>query len=263
MNERDLKLIYPDYLNQQQLAAFDAAYGPENEAFRKANLSGKELTEWKYQRYLKDYLRSVTSMDKEIGRVLDYLEESGLAENTIVIYSSDQGFYLGDHGWYDKRWMYEESLRMPLLIRWPGVTEAGERIDQMVQNLDFAQTILDMAESPIPGDMQGRSLVPLLKNPEEVKSWREYIYYHYYAYPDWHMVRQHYGIRTDRYKLIHYYTIDEWEFFDLKDDPNEMSSLYEDPDYRELVSAMKEQLQEARIHYGDTVMLEPTSKYHR
>ncbi|WP_162339873.1 sulfatase family protein [Cyclobacterium salsum] len=263
MNERDLKLIYPDYMNEEQLAKFEAAYGPENEAFREANLSGKELTEWKYQRYLKDYLRSVASMDKEIGRVLDYLEESGLAENTIVIYSSDQGFYLGDHGWYDKRWMYEESLRMPLLVKWPGVTPAGERVAHLVQNLDFAQTILEMAESPIPGDMQGRSLVPLLQNPEGVKSWREYIYYHYYAYPDWHMVRQHYGIRTDRYKLIHYYTIDEWEFFDLKNDPNEMKSQYGDPEYQELVNSMKEQLQEARIHYGDTVNLQPTSKYHR
>lgn len=263
MNDRDLKLVYPTYMTDAQLAEFDAAYGPENAAFREANLSGKELTEWKYQRYLKDYLRSVASMDREIGRVLDYLEETGLAENTIVIYSSDQGFYLGDHGWYDKRWMYEESLRMPLLVKWPGVTSAGTEVKQLVQNLDFAQTILDMAQSPIPDDMQGRSLLPLLQNPTELKSWRDYIYYHYYAYPDWHMVRQHYGIRTDRYKLIHYYTIDEWEFFDLKNDPNEMHSRYSDAEYQGQVSVMKEQLQEARIHYGDTVILKPTSKYHR
>jgi arylsulfatase A-like enzyme len=262
MNDRDLKLEYPPYFTDEQLAIFDAAYGPENEAFRKANLTGNALAEWKYQRYVKDFLRSVTSMDKEIGRVLKYLDETGLAENTIVIYSSDQGFYLGDHGWFDKRWMYEESLRMPLIIRWPGTVNPGSKTEYMVQNIDYAQMILDMAGLPLPADMQGRSLVPLLKG-ENPADWREHIYYHYYAYPDWHMVRPHYGIRSDRHKLIHYYTINEWELFDLETDPDEMRSVYDSPEYQQTVRSMKTSLDDIRIHYGDTVMLVATSKYRR
>ncbi|MCC5928224.1 MAG: sulfatase [Cyclobacteriaceae bacterium] len=262
MNEGDLKLVYPAYMNEAQLALFDAAYGPENEAFRASNLQGDALTEWKYQRYVKDFLRSVTSMDREIGRFLQYLEDTGLADNTIVIYSSDQGFYLGDHGWYDKRWMYEESLRMPLIIRWPGVVQPGTKNDKMVQNLDFAQTFLDMAGIPAKADMQGSSLLPLLKG-DEPEAWRENIYYHYYAYPDWHMVKPHYGIRSERYKLIHYYTIDEWELFDLQEDPDEMVSVFNRSEYNEVQALMNEKLQEIKIQYGDTVILTATSKYHR
>ncbi len=262
MNERDLKLVPPAYLNEEQLAMFMEAYGPENEAFEEANLQGDELALWKYQRYVKDFLRSVTSMDKEIGRLLDYLEESGLAENTVVIYSSDQGFFLGDHGWYDKRWMYEESLRMPFIARWPGVTEPGSRNSHIVQNIDFAGTFLDMAGLPIPGDMQSLSMVPLLKGDEPEK-WREYAYYHYYAYPDWHMVKPHYGIRCDRYKLIHYYTLDEWELFDLERDPDEMHSVYPDPEYSDLVSFLKEELERTRVAEGDTVEMSAPSRHYR
>ena len=262
MNERDLKLVPPGYLNEEQLARFNEAYGPENEAFRKANLQGNELAEWNYQRYVKDFLRSVASMDKEIGRVLDYLEQTGLAENTVVIYSSDQGFYLGDHGWYDKRWMYEESLRMPLIVRWPGVTRPGSRNEHIVQNIDFAGMFIDMAGLPVPDDIQGVSLVPLLKG-EDPAGWRQYAYYHYYAYPDWHMVRPHYGIRSDRYKLIHYYTIEEWELFDLEKDPDEMMSVYADPDYRDLVSFLKEELGRVRVAEGDTLELQAPSKHFR
>jgi arylsulfatase A-like enzyme len=262
MTERDLKLVYPPYMNEEQLALLDASYGPENEAFRKANLKGNALAEWKYQRYVKDFLRSVTSMDREIGRVLDYLDENGLAENTIVIYSSDQGFYLGDHGWFDKRWMYEESLRMPLLVRWPGIVQPGSKNDHLVQNLDFAEMILDMAGIAIPDEMQGRSLVPLLKG-ENPADWRKHVYYHYYAYPDWHMVRPHYGIRSDRYKLIHYYTIDEWELFDLETDPDEMKSVYSSAQHQEIAQTMMSSLEEMRVHYGDTVRLTATSQYHR
>jgi arylsulfatase A-like enzyme len=185
-----------------------------------------------------------------------------LAENTIVIYSSDQGFYLGDHGWFDKRWMYEESLRMPLIIRWPGTVNPGSKTEYMVQNIDYAQMILDMAGLPLPADMQGRSLVPLLKG-ENPADWREHIYYHYYAYPDWHMVRPHYGIRSDRHKLIHYYTINEWELFDLETDPDEMRSVYDSPEYQQTVRSMKTSLDDIRIHYGDTVLLVATSKYQR
>jgi len=262
MNERDLKLVPPNYLNEEQLERFLASYGPENEAFHAANLTGNALAEWKYQRYVKDYLRSVTSMDREIGRMLQYLEDSGLADNTIVIYSSDQGFYLGDHGWYDKRWMYEESLRMPLVIRWPGVTEPGSLNTDMIQNIDFAATFLNLAGLEIPDDIQGRSFLPQLKGAPP-GDWRDQVYYHYLAYPDWHMVKPHYGIRDSRYKLIHYYTIDEWELFDLENDPDEMLNIYHDPAFSELLSGMKQRLASERVAVGDTVEMRATSRHHR
>jgi len=262
MNEGDLKLIPPPYLNEEQLERFMQSYGPENKALAGAQLSEKELAEWKYQRYVKDYLRSVTSMDKEIGRMLEYLEETGLAENTIVVYSSDQGFYLGDHGWFDKRWMYEESLRMPLIIRWPEVTPAELRNEAIVQNIDFAASFLDMAGLEIPDDMQGKSLLPHLQN-EKPENWRDVAYYHYYAWPDWHMVQPHYGIRSDRYKLIHFYTTDEWELFDLQNDPDEMNNVYAYQEYGDIVASMTERLERERVAVGDTVLLTATSKYHR
>lgn len=262
MNEQDLKLTAPGYLNEEQLEKFREAYDQENNVFKEAYLAGNELAEWKYQRYVKDYLRSVTSMDKEIGRMLQYLEESGLAENTIVVYSSDQGFYLGDHGWYDKRWMYEESLRMPLIVRWPDVTPAASRNEAIIQNTDYAATFLDLANITIPEDIQGKSIVPFLKN-ESPESWRDVAYYHYYAWPDWHMVQPHYGIRSDRYKLIHFYTTDEWELFDLENDPDEMQNEYLNPEYIDIVKAMTERLDQERIAVGDTVILKATSNYHR
>jgi len=262
MNEQDLKLVPPGYLNREQLAQFNAAYAAENEAFKAANLTGKALAEWNYQRYVKDYLRSVTSMDKEIGRMLDFLEESGLASNTIVIYSSDQGFYLGDHGWFDKRWMYEESLRMPLIIRWPDVTSAASRNGNIIQNTDYAATFLDMAGLKVPDDIQGESIVPLL-NGNDPENWRDVAYYHYYAYPDWHMVQPHIGIRTDRYKLIHFYTTDEWELFDLETDPDEMQNVYTNPAYANIVSDMSDRLDKEQIEMGDTVSLKATSRYYR
>jgi arylsulfatase A-like enzyme len=213
-----------------------------------AGLEGDELTRWKYQRYLKDYLRSIASVDDNMGRLLDYLDESGLADNTIVIYSSDQGFFLGEHGWYDKRWMYEESLRMPLIVRWPGVTEPGSEDHHLVQNLDFAETFLDIAGASIPADMQGRSLVPLIEG-RDPGDWRDAIYYQYYEYPGVHAVQRHYGVRTDRYKLIHYYLIDEWELFDLEGDPDELRSVYDNPEYADVVSELKEVLSRLRDHY--------------
>jgi arylsulfatase A-like enzyme len=261
MNPNDLKLVEPKYMNEEQLVDFRKAYDAANEVFHEANLEGKALAEWKYQRYMKAYLGSITSMDHEIGRVLEYLETSGLVDNTVIMYSSDQGFYLGDHGWYDKRWMYEESLRMPLLVRWPEVIEPGSVNTQLTQNLDFAETILDIAGTSIPSDMQGRSLVPLLMGKKPI-DWRNYIYYHYYAYPDWHMVRQHYGIRSDQYKLIHYYTLNEWELFDLKADPNEMYSVYDNPDYGNIQSKMTSDLLQMKKLTGDTIELKTSSKYH-
>jgi arylsulfatase A-like enzyme len=241
LNNNDLKLTPPRNLTPEQRKAWDAAYGPKNEAFRKANLKGKALVKWKYQRYIKDYLRCIASVDDNVGRVLDYLDDSGLAKDTIVIYSSDQGFYLGDHGWFDKRFMYEESFRMPLMVRWPGVTKPGTINTDLVSNLDFAETFLDIAGAKIPSDMQGHSLVPLLKG-DTPADWRKSLYYHYYEYPGAHMVRRHFGVRTARHKLIHFYNAQEWEMFDLQKDPREMKSVYNDPAYAGLVKELSAEI---------------------
>jgi len=199
---------------------------------------------------MKNYLRCIASVDDSIGRLLEYLDRTGLADNTIVIYSSDQGFYLGDHGWYDKRWMYEESLHMPFVIRWPGVTKAGERVDAFAQNIDFGPTFLDAADVPIPGDMQGVSLRPLLRGRVPA-DWRKSIYYRYYEFPAVHSVPRHYGVRTDRYKLIYYHQLDEWELFDLEKDPREMRSVYSDPAYASVVADMKAELARLKEYYKD------------
>ena len=238
-------------LDEQQKKAWQAAYGPRNEEFKKSGLKGEALARWKYERYIKDYLRCIASIDDNVGRVLEYLDQSGLAENTIVIYTSDQGFYLGEHGWFDKRFMYEESLRMPLLVRYPA--EISPRVsNDMVLNLDFAPTILDYAGAPIPEDMQGESLRGVLKGkaPED---WRTSIYYHYYEYPGWHMVRRHYGVRTERFKLMHfYYDIDAWEMYDLRNDPHELNNIYADPRYAGTVADLKTELERLRRKYKDT-----------
>ena len=215
-------------------------------------LKGRELKKWKYQRYMEDYLACVASVDDNVGRLLDYLEEAGLAENTAVFYTSDQGFYLGDHGWYDKRFMYEESLRMPLLARWPGAIKAGSVRNEMVLNLDFGPTFLDMAGIGIPADMQGKSFAAILKG-KRPRGWRKSMYYHYYEYPGWHAVKRHYGIRTERYKLIHfYYDIDAWELYDLKEDPNELNNIYENPAYAKVVKQLKAELRKLQKQYGDS-----------
>ncbi len=258
LTPHDLKLAPQGGLNEEQLAAWNAAYEPKNEAFRQADLSGRELIQWKYQRYAKDYLRCVDAVDENVGRVLDYLDEAGLTENTIVIYTSDQGWYLGEHGWYDKRWMYEESFRTPLLVRWPARVAPGSVDQHLVMNLDFAETFLDAAGQPIPSDMQGRSLLPILigQAPDD---WRQSVYYHYYEYPGPHSVRRHYGVRTDRYKLIHYYNEQEWELFDLEEDPFELRSLYDDPNYAEIRDQLLVELNRLREQYGDdgTIRGEP------
>ena len=216
-----------------------------------AGLEGQALKKWKYQRYIKDYLRCIASVDDNVGRLLDFLDAEGLARNTIVIYTSDQGFYLGDHGWFDKRFMFEESLRMPFLVRYPGVVKAGTVSDSMVQNIDFAPTLLDWAGAPVPPDIQGASARPVLEGRTPT-DWRKAIYYHYYEYPGAHMVKRHYGVRTDRYKLIHYYfDIDCWELFDLQKDPNEMKSVYDDPAYADVRKDMHALLDELRKKYGD------------
>ncbi|HUT30387.1 MAG TPA: sulfatase/phosphatase domain-containing protein [Sedimentisphaerales bacterium] len=215
-------------------------------------LSGDALTHWKYQRYMQDYLRCVASVDDNVGRLLDYLDESGLAANTVVVYTSDQGFFLGDHGWFDKRFMYEESLRMPLLIRYPKETKRGTVNTDIVLNLDFAPTFLDFASVTVPADMQGRSFRSLLKG-KTPRNWRTSMYYHYYEYPGAHAVKRHYGIRTERYKLIHfYYDIDAWELYDLREDPHELNNLYGNPAYDGIVKVLKAELERLRKQYGDS-----------
>ena len=252
LTARDLKLVPPSYLNAEQLQNWHAAYDKKNQAFINAELTGDELVRWKYQRYIKDYLRCVKAMDDQIGRVLDYLDEQGLSENTLVVYSSDQGFYLGEHGWFDKRFMYEESYQMPLLARWPGVIEPGSVNTDLTSNLDFAQTMLAAAGVDVPDDMQGRSLVPLMtgQTPDD---WRDSLYYHYYEFENdrrrSHMVRRHNGVQTDRYKLIHFYNIDEWELFDLQVDPSEMRSVYADPSYAPVVTDLKAELERLQDVY--------------
>ena len=234
-------------MNPEQRAAWDAAYGPKNEKFLKDNPQGKDLVRWKYQRYIKDYLRCIASVDKNIGRVLDYLDEKGLAENTIVVYSSDQGFYLGEHGWYDKRWMYEESMRMPLIVRWPGVARAGERVSALVQNIDFGPTFLDIAGLEVPREMHGRSMSALLEEGDDAP-WRTSIYYHYYEKGE-HNVPPHEGVRTERYKLIHFTELKKWELFDLKKDPSEMKNVYKDPAYAEVRMEMQGELRSLRRRF--------------
>jgi arylsulfatase A-like enzyme len=219
-------------------------------------LEGRELKKWKYQRYMEDYLACVASVDDNVGRFLDYLEESGLAENTVVFYTSDQGFYLGTHGWFDKRFMYEESLHMPLMVRYPGVVKAGSVNSEMVSNLDFASTFLELAGTDVPGDIQGDSLLPLLKG-KTPDTWRKSFYYHYYEYPGAHSVKRHYGVRTERYKLIHfYYDIDAWELYDLKKDPNELNNVYGDPKNAGLVKKLKAEIKRLRKKYKDSEELQ-------
>lgn len=228
---------------------WDAVYEPILEEFLKAELQGKELVSWKYQRYMRDYLACIQSVDENVGRVLEYLEESGLAKNTIVIYSSDQGFYLGEHGWFDKRFMYEESFRTPLMVSWPGVTEPGQMNGELVSNLDLAETFLDIAGLKAPDDMQGESLVPLLQG-EIPDDWRKSLYYHYYEFPGAHSVKMHEGVATKQYKLIHFYNLDEWELYDLEKDPHEMQSVYGNPEYQDLIPKLKEELNRLKDQYS-------------
>lgn len=218
--------------------------------------SEQEKMRWQYQRYMQDYLACIASVDDNVGRVLNYLDESGLAKNTLVVYTSDQGFYLGEHGWFDKRFIYNESFKTPLLIRWPNQIKAGITSDEMVQNLDFAQTFLEAAQIEIPKDMQGESLMPLLKG--NTSSWkRESVYYHYYEYPAEHMVKRHYAIVTKAYKLVHfYYDIDEWELYDRIKDPHEMNNVYHDPAYANIVSELHKKLEALRIKYKDSPELD-------
>ena len=251
---KDLKSLSPE-----QMKIWDDYYGPRNEAFRKRNLQpGRELTEWKYNRYMHDYLGCVKGVDDNVGRLLKYLDDSGLASNTIVIYSSDQGFFLGEHGWFDKRWIFQESARAPFLIRWPSVIKPGSVNADLTSNIDVAETLLQAADIPIPERMQGRSFLPLLKG-ERPADWRTAFYYHYYEYPFFHKVRPHYGIITDRYTLAHFYApdVDYWELFDRKKDPQEMHSVFGDPTYADVQAQLLKEVVRLRTELKEPAKDDP------
>lgn len=251
-------------MTEEQKKAWDASYEDENQAFlaalEKGELSDDDVTRWKYQRYVKNYLRCIRSVDEGVGEILDYLDESGLAENTIVIYSSDQGFYLGEHGWYDKRWMFEESFAMPFLIKWPGMIEPGTRAEALIQNIDYAPTFLEAAGIEIPETVQGRSLLPLLKNGGKAPAdWREGLYYFYTGEFD-HKVAAHDGVTTDRYKLMYFWSTKSWNMFDLKKDPQELVSVHNDPSYTDIFVEMKALYQELRDEYRVSSSTVPMSR---
>ena len=246
----------PGRMTPEQQAVWDAHYGPIIEKFKRDSLSGNALSEWKYQRYMHDYCRVIHSIDRNVGRVYDYLKENGLLENTIVIYTSDQGFFMGEHGYFDKRYMYEESFRTPLLVRMPdccGDALRGADVDGFVQNIDHAPTFLELAGASVPEDIQGESYVQLLKGNS--RGWRKSLYYHYYEYPAEHCVRRHYGVRTGRYSLMHFYNdIDEWELFDLRNDPQEMHNIYGQPGTERITGKLRKELERLQIKYEDPVI---------
>jgi len=251
-------------MNDTQKKAFDDAYGDENAAFLeslKKDMSDEELTRWKYQRYIKNYLRCIRGVDENIGRLLEYLDKSGLAKNTIVIYASDQGFYLGEHGWYDKRWMFEESLSMPFIIRWPGVVKPGVRTKTMIQNIDYAPTFLEVAGAPIPNDIQGKSLLPILKNEGEAPTdWRSAIYYEYSGEYT-HSVAAHDGVRNDRYKLMHFPDTKKWMLFDLEKDPQEMKNIIAEKEYETVLKDMRGLYDSLRKQYQVTTSTFPDQRW--
>lgn len=260
MSEWGFKVFQSKYsrFTESQKKQWDEVYGPINETFKKdyPHMSDSSYVRWKYQRYMQDYLGCIAAVDENVGRVLDYLDENGLSENTIVVYTSDQGFYLGEHGWFDKRFIYDESFLTPLMIKWPKKIKPGSVATEMVQNLDFAQTFLEVAGIDAPDDMQGESMLSLMTGEHE--NWeREAAYYHYYEYPGFHMVKRHYGIVTEEYKLVHfYYDIDEWELYDRKNDPQEMKNVYHDPKYQNIVQDLTEKLKELRVMYQDSESLD-------
>ena len=258
---RDMKLAAPDSIKDpgelRRWAEMGYKRGTNEGWLPFDSMTVEEARKWKYQRYIKDYLACVKSVDDHVGRVLDYLDENELTENTIVIYTSDQGFYLGDHGWYDKRFMYENSLRMPFIIRYPGQIPSNVVNDDMIMNIDFSPTLLDLAGIGDVQGLQGKSFKDKVMGVGGNEPFRTAIYYHYYEYPFWHHVQPHYGIRTERYKLIHFYhDIDQWELYDLKNDPNELTNLYFDGDHLNLITELKVQLTDLQERYGDNVSVD-------
>jgi arylsulfatase A-like enzyme len=253
LNNRDLKLKPPPGLTPEELTRWQTTKPDAvtiTRGGKEVTMTGEALARWKYQRYMQDYLATVQSVDDSVGRVLDYLDTSGLARNTIVVYTSDQGFFLGDHGLFDKRFMYEESIRMPFLARWPAGVKAGTRSDAMGLNVDFAPTFLDAAGLPIPSDMQGRSLLPVLRGSTP-PDWRSAMYYRYYHDPGDHNTRAHYGIRTRTHKLIYFWKKDQWELFDLVNDPHELHNLYGEPGLEALTAKLKQELADLKRNLRD------------
>ena len=254
----DVKLPKPDRygtpeynrMTPAQKKEWDAYFAPRNQRFLKefaaGNMSEQDIVRWKYRRYMRNYLSTVKAVDESVGRMLDYLDDNGLADNTVVIYSSDQGFFLGEHGWYDKRWMFEESFRMPFLIRWPNKVQAGSRPDQLIQNIDYAPTFLDIAGLPTPEEVQGASLVSLFG--KQTPPWRDSLYYAYYELGE-HAVPQHFGVRTQNHKLIYFPKSDQWNLYDLEADPNEMRSVHDEQDYRAIRSALTDEFSRLRELY--------------
>jgi arylsulfatase A-like enzyme len=256
--ESDLKLgPPPGRLDAAQREAWERAFGPKREAFRKTDPKGDALVRWKYRRYLQDYLGCIAAVDEGVGRILDVLDRTGLATDTLVVYTSDQGFFLGEHGWFDKRFMYEEALRMPLVMRFPGRIRPGSVNTDMISNLDFAPTFLDVAGLGKPAAMQGRSFLPFLLG-RRLAGWPESVYYHYYEFPAEHMAKRHYGVRTARYKLIHFYDdIDAWELYDLEKDPHELRNVFDDPSYAGVRRSLETELRRLRLLYRDTEPPDP------
>lgn len=251
-------------MTKEQQEDWNIAYQEKNLQMANAKFEGKELAIWKYNRYMQDYLACIASVDENVGVLLKYLEENNLKDNTIIVYTSDQGFYLGEHSWFDKRFMYEQSLKTPLIISYPKSIKTSVNSDHLVSNLDYAPTLLDFAGITIPEDMQGMSMKSILEG-KEATTWRDAVYYHYYEYPAEHSVKRHYGIRTDRYKLIHfYYDIDEWELYDLKNDPDEIKNIYHEENNHQLVDSLKVKLKELQKQYkddeGDLFLPKPDKK---
>ena len=256
-NHKDMKLTPPAGLKGKELSKWQS-YGnnPGQVWLPKGCKTVKEARKWKYQRFIKDYLACVKSVDDNVGRVLDFLDKNGLAENTIVVYTGDQGFYLGDHGFFDKRLIYEPSFRMPFLMRYPAKLKAGQTDQHLISNVDFAPTLIDFADVKIPAEVQGHSFKDIIEGKKEVK-WNNKVYYHYYEWPFWHHVQPHYGMRTKRYKIAHfYYNIDVWELYDMEKDPNEMNNLINDPAYAEIAAKLKKELKQLMIDVGDTGSLD-------
>ncbi|GAB6008137.1 sulfatase family protein [Dysgonomonas reticulitermitis] len=252
--DKRFKAVY-DRMPQSAKDKWNKVYAGRIAEYRSRNMTGKELTCWKYQQYMRDYLATTLAVDESIGRILKYLEEIGELDNTIIIYTSDQGFFLGEHGFFDKRFMYEECQRMPLVMRYPKIIEAGSATSAMSMNVDFAPTFLEIAGVGIPSGIQGKSLLPVLSHRGQApEDWRKSVYYHYFEYPAEHSVKRHYGIRTDRYKLIHFYNdIDEWEMYDLQNDPKEMNNLYGQAEYAELQQELTDILIHNRKLYKDNI----------
>ncbi len=255
-NDAELKQYYikrSSYGNMDSLQskAYQDYYGNITKEFEQKKLAEKELTEWKFQRYMKDYYATAKSLDRNIGRILHYLDSTGLSKNTVVIYASDQGFYLGEHGWFDKRFMYDESFKTPFVIRYPEIIKPGIKLNHFVSNADWAPTILDLAGAKVPVEIQGRSFLPLLTQ-KKVTDWRKNVYYHYYEYPQPHRVSPHFGVRSEEYLLIRFYKgVETWELFDLKNDPQQLRNLYGNSKYAAAQKDMKEKLKSLILQYDD------------